>query len=156
LRPAGRNTGSATCRADKRSALAKRGDSVAQHRAARAGGTQLAAQFLGTGTALCPDVDPRPTHAAAREPVVQDAWLPPAEDGRVLPLKLAIGGERRRIRGASDQLHAPRIEWLHYGRRRARDKASDLLTGDGGCEVRLGRARLNARPLLGGLPRYNP
>jgi hypothetical protein len=74
--------------------------SIALHRAARAGGRQLGAQFLGTGTALRPDVDPRPTHAAAREPVVQDPWLPPAQDGRVLVLKLTIGGERRRIRGA--------------------------------------------------------
>src|SRR5260370_252934 len=89
--------------------------SVAQHRAAPTGGTQLAAQFLGTGTALCTDVDPRPTYAAAREPVVQDAWLPPAQDGRVPLLKLMIGGERRRIRGASDQLHAPGIQRFHDG-----------------------------------------
>src|SRR6266436_1656966 len=82
--------------------------SVAQHRAAPAGGTQLAAQFLGTGTALCADVDPRPTYAAAREPVVQDAWLPPAQDGRVPLLKLMIGGERRRIQGASDNC-TPRV-----------------------------------------------
>src|SRR2546425_4752149 len=87
----------------------------------RAAGTQLGAQFLGTGTALCPDVDPRPTHAAAREPVVQDAWLPPAQDGRVLLLKLTIRGERHRIRRASDQLHAPKIQWLHYEGRRASD-----------------------------------
>src|SRR5258707_9888060 len=89
--------------------------SVAQYRAAPAGGTQLAAQFLPTGTALCTDADPRPTYAAAREALVQDAWLPPAQDGRVPLLKLMIGGERRRIRGASDQLHAPGIQRLHDG-----------------------------------------
>src|SRR6516164_5669981 len=99
--------------------------SVAQHRAAPAGGTQLAAQSLGTGTALCADVDPRPTHAAAREPVVQDAWFPSAQDGGVPPLKLMVGSERCRIRGASDQLHAPGIERLHDGGRRASGKASD-------------------------------
>src|SRR5258707_12480105 len=129
--------------------------SVAQHRAAPAGGTQLAAQFLGTGTALCTDVAPRPTHAAAREPVVKAAWLPPAQDGRVPPLKLMIGGERRRIRGASDQLHAPGIERFHDGGWRASGKAGDLRTGHGGCDVRLSRARPEASPLLGGLPRFN-
>jgi len=84
-------------------------------RAARAGGTQLRAQFLGTDTAICPDVDPRPTHAAAREPMVKDAWLPPAQDGRVLLLQPTIRGERHLIRRASDQLHAPGIQWLHHG-----------------------------------------
>src|SRR5262245_64566706 len=101
--------------------------SIALHRAGRAGGTQPGAQFLGTGTALGADVDPRPTHAAAREPVVQDAWLQPAQDGRVPLLKLMIGGERRRIGGTPDQLHAPGIEWLHDGGGRARGKAGDLL-----------------------------
>src|SRR5262245_49087366 len=127
--------------------------SVAQYRAAPTGGTQLAAQFLGTGTALRADVDPRPTHAAAREPVVQDAWLFPTQDGRVPLLKLMIGGERRRIRGASDQLHAPGIQRFHSWR--ASGKAGDLRTGQGGCDVRLSRARPEASPLLGGLPRYN-
>ena len=126
------------------------------HRAARAGGTQLGAQFLGTGTGLCPDVDPRPTHAAACEPMVQDAWLPAAQDGRVFLLQATIRGERRRIRRASDQLHASGIQWLHFEGRRARDKSSDLLTGHGVCEVHLSRARLTPSPLLGGLPRYNP
>src|SRR5260370_273723 len=129
--------------------------SVAQHRAAPAGGTQLAAQFLRTGTALCTDVDPRPTHAAAREPVVKDAWLPPAQDGRVPPLKLMIGGERRRIRGASDQLHAPGIERFHDGGWRASGKAGDLRTGHGGGGGRLRPARPGGGPLLRGVPPYN-
>src|SRR5258707_13206920 len=129
--------------------------SVAQHRAAPAGGTQLAAQFLGTGTALCTDVDPRPTHAAAREPVVKDAWLPPAQDGRVPPLKLMIGGERRRIRGASDQLHAPGIERFHDGGWRASGKAGDLRTGQGGGGGGGGAGPPAARPIFGGLPPYN-
>jgi len=76
--------------------------SVAQHRAAPAGGTQLAAQFLGTGTAVCPDVDPRPTHAAAREPMMKDARLPAVQDARVPLLQPTICGERRLIRRASD------------------------------------------------------
>ena len=42
------------------------------------GSTQLGAQFVRTGTDICPNVDPRPTHAAAREPVVKDTWLPVA------------------------------------------------------------------------------
>jgi Protein of unknown function (DUF4238) len=41
--------------------------SIALHRAARAHGTQVGAQFLGTGTGVCPHVNPRPTHAAACE-----------------------------------------------------------------------------------------
>src|SRR5262249_30247101 len=129
--------------------------SIAQHRAARAGGTQFGAQFLGTGTGLRPDVDPRPTHAAACQPMVHAARLPPAQDGRVLLLQATVRGERRRIRRASDQLHAPGIQWLHFGGRRARDKSSDLLTGHGVCDVHLGETRLTPSPLLGGLPRYN-
>src|SRR5260370_27383430 len=130
--------------------------SVAQHRAAPAGGTQLAAQFLGTGTALCTDVDPRPTHAAAREPVVKDAWLPPAQDGRVPPLKLMIGGERRRIRGASDQLHAPGIERFHDGGWRASGKAGDLRTGHARGAARLAAARPRSGPLARAVPRPPP
>ena len=76
--------------------------SIALHRAARAGGTQLGAQLLGIRTALCPNVDPRPTHAPAREPVVKDAWLPAAQDGRIPLLQSAIRGKRHRIRRASD------------------------------------------------------
>src|SRR5260221_11839210 len=87
--------------------------SVAQHRAAPAGGTQLAAQFLGSGTALCTDVDPRPTHAAAREAGAKDACLPPAQDGRVPPRMLMIGGEGPRIPASSAQLKAPRDERVH-------------------------------------------
>src|SRR5215813_7233717 len=121
--------------------------SITLHRAGRAGGTQLGAQFLGTGTALGPDVDPRPAHAAARESVVQDAWLPLGEDARVLLLKLTIRGERRCIRRASDQLHAPGIERLHDGSRRAGDEAGDLRTWHRVRDVHLGRA--GPSPLLG-------
>src|SRR2546426_11502920 len=60
----------------------------------RAAGTQLGAQFLGTGTGLCPDVDPRPTHAAACEPMVQDAWLPPAQDGRVYVVRVEVQADQ--------------------------------------------------------------
>ena len=76
--------------------------SIALHRAARAGRAQLGAEFLGTGTALCPNVYPRPPHAAAREPVVKDAWLPAAQDGYLPLLQSAIRGKRGRIRRASD------------------------------------------------------
>src|SRR5262249_33948373 len=130
--------------------------SITLHRAGRAGGTQLGAQFLGTGTALGPDVDPRPTHAAARDPVVQDAWFPPAQDGRVPLVKLMIRGERRRIRGASDQLHAPGIQWLHDGGGRARHKAGDLLTGHGGGGGGLRAPPPRRRPLPPWLPPLPP
>ena len=66
------------------------------HLAARAGGSQVRAQFLGARAAFRPDADPRPTHAAAREPMVDDAWLPVRQDGGVLLLQSAIRGKRRR------------------------------------------------------------
>src|SRR5262249_58484913 len=119
-------------------------------------GTALGAPFPGPSAALGPAVDPRPTHAAAREPVVQAAWLPPAQDGRVLPLKLMIGGERRRIGRASDQLDAPGIERLHDGGGRARDKAGDLLTGHGGGGGDLGSARPRGGPLARGVAPGEP
>src|SRR5262245_1802242 len=49
--------------------------SIPLHQTARAGCAQVRAQFFGTRAALRPDVDPRPAHAAAREPVVNDVWL---------------------------------------------------------------------------------
>src|SRR5450830_122022 len=125
--------------------------SITLHQTARAGGTQVRAQFFGTRAALRPDVDPRPAHAAAREPMVNDAWFAARQDGRVLLLQLAIGGERRRVGRASDQFHAPGIGRFGYGRRRTSEKASDLPTRHGVCNVHLGRARLNSGPLLGGL-----
>src|SRR4029450_9941328 len=72
--------------------------SIALYRAACAGGTEFGAQFIRTVTALCPNVDPRPTHAAACEPMVQDAGLPAAQDARVLLLQPTIRGERHLIR----------------------------------------------------------
>src|SRR4029453_10486722 len=68
------------------------------------GSPQVRAQFFGTRAALRRDVDPRPTHAAARESVVNDVWLAVRQNGRVLLLQLAIGAERRCIGRASDQL----------------------------------------------------
>src|SRR5262249_18556292 len=83
-------------------------------------------------------------------------WFLAAQDGRILLLQPTIRGERRLIRRASDQLHAPGIQWLHHGRWRASDKVSHLLTGHGICDVHLSRLRLTPSPLLGGLPRYEP
>src|SRR5215831_2095887 len=123
--------------------------SIPLHQTARAGCAQVRAQFFGTRAALRPDVDPRPAHAAAREPVVNDAWLVARQDGRVLFLQLAIGAERRRIGRASDQLHAPGIGGFGDGRRRTSEKASDLPTRHGVWH--LGRASLSSGPLLGGL-----
>ena len=57
--------------------------SIALHLAARAGGSQVRAQFLGARAAFRLDADPRPTHAAAREPMVDDARLPVCQDGGV-------------------------------------------------------------------------
>ena len=71
--------------------------SIALHLTARAGGSQVRAQFLGACAAFRPDADPRPTHAAAREPTVDDAWLPVRQNGGVLLLQSAIRGKRRRV-----------------------------------------------------------
>ena len=76
----------------------KDGPSIALHRAARAGGAQRGAQFLGTGVALRSDVDPRPTHAPAREAMVKDAGLAAAKDGRIPFVQSVIGGKCRGIR----------------------------------------------------------
>jgi hypothetical protein len=69
----------------------------------------------------------------------------------VLLLQSAICCKRRRVGRTSDQFHAPRIGRLNYERRRTSQKASNLPTGDGVCNVHLGRARLNSGPLLSGL-----
>src|SRR5262249_48941973 len=50
--------------------------SITLHQTARAGCAQVRAQFFGTRAALRSNVNPRPAHAAARKPVVNNVWLP--------------------------------------------------------------------------------
>src|SRR5262249_28305286 len=129
--------------------------SIALHPTARAGRAQVRAQLFGTRPTVRPDGDSRPAHAAAREPMVNDAWLAVRQDRYVPLLQLPVSCECRRVGRASDQFRGPGVGRFGCGCRWAREKASHRPAWHRFRDVHLSKVRLDSSPLLGGLAGYD-
>ena len=94
------------------------------------------------------DVHVGPTHGAAPQSMVHDVGLASAQDGCVILLQSAIGGERGRVSWASDQFYAPDRRRLACRRGCAGDEHGNLATRDGLFRLHLTDAWACAGPML--------